>query len=798
MFAPFKIRVGARSVALALALAASSFSAHAVLQRAGPVGIAPNVGGFPTWYQDTTGLALEFCSPKNLSELDGGWCLLLPPDVTVVPEAFPSNFFDEHFYYAAGAGIGTRVLGAKANLVIGMEGAFVPGAVVAGDQVAFARIRVVLNPVPLSGTYRFIHPYGENSIEGVAGLRIFYTDDFGAMCGLNFDCALNGRMGPFLLPSATVGGAEMPALTEANPTPDIDPAHFGGVFAATPYPATGNAYIADPARVGPVTGSTLPDFTDSTGALRNHNIFRIEGPAGSGLGVDPVTGALVDWIETTDFSLMGRVFAGAMPGRVTIERATYGRTDLTSPPKLDVFATAVATTQGRLPTGPTPIPGLTTITFFDQPCAGTVDAVGTVHPPFTGPAGAIETPMRQSGNLQWAQTHPVVLPTAVCVKDATAKNAAGVIVPIYVSQAVTDEVAVTPAFYDPTAATLSVGGTSSDTALPVPTLTVAYAGFQGNLVAGQIAVPGMIAPPSNLFMQSSGLGSTRYQVSTGFVGAATIAVPIALNDTFVFPMNSGANVLAVLANDSNAIGGTVTLTSVPAFGTAVVNLDGTVTYTPNLNASGADAFTYTVTVGTQVSNNAIASLNIASLDLPPVAVNDTINAIANIPAALNVIANDTDPNGQATIVAAVNVTQPTPAGATTSVAGGIVNFNATAPGTYTFTYQAQDATGLVSANTATVTVQVAAVETVGITSNLFVLAKNRLTVVGTIAPVMFQTVRVDFVNGLGTVVGTAATVASTVLGGWSIDTVVPLPAGTVSIKATTSNGTVRATALTLK
>ena len=59
------IRAGVR--ALALAFAASSFSAHAVLERAGPVNIAPSVGGFPAWYQDTTGLALEFCAPQVAS-----------------------------------------------------------------------------------------------------------------------------------------------------------------------------------------------------------------------------------------------------------------------------------------------------------------------------------------------------------------------------------------------------------------------------------------------------------------------------------------------------------------------------------------------------------------------------------------------------------------------------------------------------------------------------------------------------------------------------------------------------------
>ncbi|MFL5277647.1 MAG: hypothetical protein ACJ79T_14310, partial [Myxococcales bacterium] len=53
-----------------------TFPAHAALQRVGPVSNAPSIGGFPTWYQDKTGLALEFCDMLNQSELTGGWCLL--------------------------------------------------------------------------------------------------------------------------------------------------------------------------------------------------------------------------------------------------------------------------------------------------------------------------------------------------------------------------------------------------------------------------------------------------------------------------------------------------------------------------------------------------------------------------------------------------------------------------------------------------------------------------------------------------------------------------------------------------
>jgi hypothetical protein len=289
-------------------------------------------------------------------------------------------------------------------------------------------------------------------------------------------------------------------------------------------------------------------------------------------------------------------------------------------------------------------------------------------------------------------------------------------------------------------------------------------------------------------------------VSTGFAGGTPtpVGIPVAANDTFTFAEDSGAQSLAILANDSNTTGGTIAITSAPRLGTATVGAGGVVNYTPNLNASGADGFTYTVTVGTQVSNTATVTLNITPVNDAPVAVNNSANAIANTPLQINVLANDTDPDGAADLVAAVNVTQPSPAGATTSVAGGVVTFNATAGGTYTFTYQAQDASGTVSANTATVTVQVAAAETISFVRAEYVVSKSRIKVQGTISPAANQTVKLEFVNSAGTVLGTAGTAIAGATGSWALDTTVARPTGTSAVKATSSNGTVRSTALVSK
>jgi len=800
MFAPYKIRVGARAVALALALATSSFSAHAVLERVGPVDTSPAGGSYPAWYQDTTGITLEFCSP-SVAELNGGWCLLLPP--APAPEVFPNQFFDEHFYFASTAQMSTQQAG-KALLVMAEEGAFATGPVIPGDQITFSRIRVVLNPVPVTGTYRFIHPYGEEIIDGVAGGKIFFTDDVGISCAQGqFDCSLASRMGPFLLPSATPGGPEMPALTAANPTPDTDPAHFGGLFAPTPYPGTGKAYIADPSRIGPVTGSSLPDFVDSTGALRNHNIFRVEGPAGAGLGINPATGAVVDWIETTDFTLMGRLFDGAMPTRATVERASYTRN--ANGLKLDVLAVGEPATNSRLPTQPPAAKEASTLTFFDAPCAGVVDAAGNIRPPYSAPVGAVETQMFSTGSHFWGQTNPAALPAEVCVKHGNARDLAGQIVPLYVP----DEVTITSALYDQTAKTLTVAATSSDELAP-PVLTLAYANFTGDLVGGQVVVPNVNVPPANVSVFSSAKGENDLLVTTNQAAPPAPLAPVGVADSFTVVEDSGPNVLNILANDTFPAVGTLTLglTSSPVKGTATLNPDNTVTYRPALNANGADSFTYVLTwtdgVSILASLPTTASINITPVNDPPVAVNDNVTVTIGVASTVNLIANDTDPDGNADVVAIGSFTQPA-GGAVTVTAGatpGTVTILATATGTFTFSYTAQDVAGAQSTvgtgnNQGLVTLTVNPAETVAINKNQYDVRNAVLSLEGTTTPPSNTTVTIALTDNAGTVL---STVGSTTVsaGRFKFSAATPLPLGATRVQATTASGAVTSGALILK
>src|SRR5690349_9434553 len=102
IFARLSVRLTVTTLLLITVVLSLTLPSLAELKRVGPVNTDPRVGSYPAWYQDKNSLTLEFCNPLNQSEVDGGWCLLLPGDVTI-PENFPTNFFDEHFYYAGDA-----------------------------------------------------------------------------------------------------------------------------------------------------------------------------------------------------------------------------------------------------------------------------------------------------------------------------------------------------------------------------------------------------------------------------------------------------------------------------------------------------------------------------------------------------------------------------------------------------------------------------------------------------------------------------------------------------------------------
>lgn len=695
----------------------ASINANAVLERHGPINANH---GYPEWYQDKTGIATEFCTPLNQAELDGGWCLLLTGD-TVAPETFPNQFADEHFYWAGNADatpVNNPAVG-RVILVLATEAAFSGATVQFPDQITFNRIRIRVDNPPVTGTYKIIHPFGEESVEATAGTRIFISDDVGIACPIGqFHCALESRIGPYLLPSNTPGGAELAPIAG---------------------PVAGKLYIADPARVGPVTGSSLPNFTDSTGASRNHNIFRIEGPAGSNLD-----GQGNDFVETTDFTLMGRLFQGTVPGRTTIDRASYMR-DATAQ-QIDVYATATPTLASRLPAAPPATATPPQLSFFDAPCTTTIQNPGTLNETIvlSAPTTANEILMEALGTNRWGQAHPAVLPDAVCVKDNSTQPT-----PTFTQASVNDFVQITDASYNPSTQTLSVTALSGDTLTP-PTLSLdgyTVTPITGN---GTFTVAAVNAPSANVRVSSTARGSDHRQVSVGLtagppVGTAPVANPdTALTDEEV-PVT-----IDVLANDTNAIGGTIVLVQSPTKGIFDI---ATGLYTPTVNANGTDSFSYRITTPTTTSNIATVSITINPINDAPSAVNDTAGTTINTTISIPVTGNDVDVDGDTLNVA--SVTPVTGPGAATATAnGGAINFVASTAGTYTFGYVASD--GITTSNQANVTVTVAGAEQVNVTRAQFRTIGGRWIISGTSSVTTPHNITFAFTGNCSGIIGSTS------------------------------------------
>jgi hypothetical protein len=250
---------------------------------------------------------------------------------------------------------------------------------------------------------------------------------------------------------------------------------------------------------------------------------------------------------------------------------------------------------------------------------------------------------------------------------------------------------------------------------------------------GDTLQPSIVADPTNGTAVVNTDGTILFTPNTGFVGAetftylvndgtidsnvATVTViveeegggneaPVAVDDTATTPVDTAVTI-AVLTNDTDADGDTLvpSIVAAPTNGTATVNTDGTVLYTPNTGFAGADSFTYMVNDGTVDSNVATVTITVEDEggNQAPVAVDDTATTPINTGVTITVLANDTDADGD-TLVPSI-VAAPAN-GATTVNTDGTVLYtpNSGFIGTDTFTYMVND--GTVDSNVATVTVTV--------------------------------------------------------------------------------------------
>ncbi|MBT0993303.1 tandem-95 repeat protein [Cellulomonas sp. DKR-3] len=202
------------------------------------------------------------------------------------------------------------------------------------------------------------------------------------------------------------------------------------------------------------------------------------------------------------------------------------------------------------------------------------------------------------------------------------------------------------------------------------------------------------------------------------VGGAT-GVPTVRDHTAVLvPTPTVASATVDLLAGASETGLTVVGSTMPARGTLVDGGDGTVSYTPEPDFAGRDAFTYTVRDAD--GNAATGTVVIEVVNTAPTAVDDPVDLDVDVPAAtatpVAVLGNDTDANGDALRVRSITVGTTTvtsgplttAAGGTVTLTDGAVTYTKPAGGlavgaTDTFDYVVEDTRGGSDAGTVTVT-----------------------------------------------------------------------------------------------
>ncbi len=267
-----------------------------------------------------------------------------------------------------------------------------------------------------------------------------------------------------------------------------------------------------------------------------------------------------------------------------------------------------------------------------------------------------------------------------------------------------------------TAVTVSVLANDNNVASPTVTVSTAPIAAQGTAA---VSGNNVIFTPNPTF---NGTATFQYTVTTA-AGNDVAVVRVQVNNTPVVANNdnpAGANAgtvqtINVKANDVDPEGAvlTVTILTGPANGMATVNGSGNIVYTPATGFTGTDVITYQVCEPNPSCGSpfcATATLTLTVLNLPPpVANNDTKNMIICSTESINLLANDTDPQGDVLTVTSVSVLSNPAAGTLVNNGDGTVTFTAANGfnGTVTFTYTIQDdGTPVATAGPATVTINV--------------------------------------------------------------------------------------------
>jgi hypothetical protein len=355
-----------RMAALAMLVAAAfgAAPASAAFTKSPTVSLA---NGFPTWYQDKNGLALQLCLDQTVPL----HCVLppafdptlapTPPGVLPITTTGPisaTNFPDESFYWLADVvgDLVTTAGTAKFRIRFALEGGFALGPVQPGQQTTFIRVNLqkMASGLVANSTYTVTTPYG---------VITFTTDATGASGGVGGVFAgqtfRNQLGGAAALDFASL----LTGILPATPPQQAADMLMDDFLICTPGPAVPVGFIGDGVATCSAVKASAPGVpvavTVSGNGIAVPVSFSQFVIAGKKIGMDvapfpatPVTRAVVGGAPvTTQLTVTNLSAPNVMalgPNAVTIaglDAADY--TIATTPPNTCANATLTATAPGN-------------------------------------------------------------------------------------------------------------------------------------------------------------------------------------------------------------------------------------------------------------------------------------------------------------------------------------------------------------------------------------------------------------------------------------------------------------------
>ncbi|WP_139556808.1 hypothetical protein [Methylotetracoccus oryzae] len=601
-------------LAVSVSLALASGLACAELRDHGPVN---RTNFFPDWYRDADGLAMGQCINTDDAG-NGPLCLLAGVD----PNGFPGNFGEEGFY--ATADVTIPLTGGNFHWMGHLEMAYLTAngappatrtAASAANEVVFSRERMIFDvPAGCAGHYTVRTPFKVHEFDLDVGRRaLFYTDDIAPISG-DFEGALKGHTGPFLVWDH-VGANDAPA-SAANPAITM------------PQPAgPARKYVGDPNIPHTFVGSTLPAGPGHEDKGFN-NYVEVIPPSYCDLGA----GVGVPMFEE-NAAVSGLIWDAPIADPVQITKAAYTRNPTAV--GLDVWVSGPKNQNLVLTAADNQTQQVPSITLKEETKAGA--KTGTYHAHLEFPRGG-------------------TLPAQVAVTNLTSNPQSRDLA------AVVDAVVVTKSEFNPQTNTLCIAAHSGDedstnplSPNPLSLEAPAYGAFgpaTGSCAGGPGDVvlernlsdfaPDQRFAPEGILVSSSKGGSERSQpvvLATGNSSEAQVSQTA--SGSAIDILGTGATVLP-LTGDPNQ---RVVIVSQPEIGSVYRDpATGVVSYAAVEGMqTSVQKFFYAFQDASSgvVSNVAEALLNVTQSVAPPVGVADAQGVFrTSTGATINILNND--------------------------------------------------------------------------------------------------------------------------------------------------------------